>query len=108
LQLSDAAVLLFKYGGSGTENWVVFLCLMSVVAYFLVAGWRKADVVCVRARIVVSSVSVVSLVVSAWLVSVKGGAGRESVGGNFVSFFLIVLIEMSVIGVVRIPSVVEV
>ena len=67
------------------------------------AGWRKADVVCVRARIVVSSVSVVSLVVS-----VKGSAGRESEGGNFVSFSLIVLIEMSVIGVVRIPSVVEV
>ena len=44
---------------------------------------------------------------SAWVVSVKGGAGRESVGGNVVSFSLIVLIEMSVIGVVRIPSVVE-
>ena len=73
------------------------------------AGWQNADVVCVCARIVVSSVSVVLWVVSVWVVSVKGGAGRESVGGgNFVSFSLIVLIEMSVIGVVRIPSVVEV
>jgi hypothetical protein len=41
--------------------------MMSVAAKFLVAGWRRADFVCVRvcARVVVSSGFVVSLVV--WL-----------------------------------------
>jgi hypothetical protein len=35
--------------------------MMSVAALFLVAGWRKADLVCVRvsSRIVVSSMSIV-------------------------------------------------
>ena len=63
------------------------------------AGWRKADVVCVCdcARIVVSSMSVVSLVVSVWvgrdvicvcagIVGSSGSvAGGEFVVGNYVS-----------------------
>ena len=49
------------------------------------ARWRKAEVVCVCARIVVSSMSVLLMVVSAWVVSVKGGAGGEFVVGNSAS-----------------------
>jgi hypothetical protein len=80
-----------------------------------------ADVVCACARIMVgSSVSVVLLVVSAWVdrvvvcvcarivgssVSVVGG---EFIVGNYVPLSWVDLINISVIGFVRVPFVVQV
>ena len=75
----------------------------------LVARWQKANVVCDWcAAIVASSASVELLVVSVWVVSVKGGVGGESIRGSFVSLSGIVLVKNFVIGFFRILLSVEV